>query len=150
VNFEIGDQVLEHMRNEIFPKGKYNKLNMKMMGPCKILRKFVANSYDIELREDIGILPIFNVAYLDPYKMDDIEGIDDREEIQWKQQIPISEKPHIENILDQRIAKKTKRKVYYEYLVKWKDHPEKDASWITEIDIEKHGKTMEELMDKSP
>jgi hypothetical protein len=39
--------------------------------------------------------------------------------------MPIAEKPHIEKILDQRIAKKTKRKVYYEYLVKWKDHPKK-------------------------
>jgi hypothetical protein len=52
--------------------------------------------------------------------------------------------------LDQRIAKKTKRKVYYEYLVKWKDHPAEDVSWITKTDIQKHGKTMGELMDKSP
>jgi hypothetical protein len=64
--------------------------------------------------------------------------------------MPIAEKPQIEKILDQRIAKKTKRKIYYEYLVKWKDHPIEDASWITEDDIQKHGKTMQELMDRSP
>jgi hypothetical protein len=52
--------------------------------------------------------------------------------------------------LDQRIAKKTKRKVYYGYLIKWKDHPIEDASWITKIDIQKHGKTVEDLMDRSP
>jgi hypothetical protein len=34
------------------------------------------------------------------------EGTYDQEEIQWKQQMPIAEKPQIENILDQRIAKK--------------------------------------------
>ena len=64
--------------------------------------------------------------------------------------MPIAEKSQIENILDQRITKKTKRKVHYEYLVKWKYHPTEDASWITEIDIQKHGKIVEELMDGSP
>jgi hypothetical protein len=63
---------------------------------------------------------------------------------------PIAEKPQIEKILDQRIAKKTRRKVYYEYLVKWENHPAEDASWITETDIQKHGKRVEELMDRIP
>jgi hypothetical protein len=64
--------------------------------------------------------------------------------------MPIAEKPRIEKILDQRIAKKTRRKVYYEYLVKWNDHPAEDASWIIETSIQKHGKIVEELMDKIP
>jgi hypothetical protein len=64
IHFEIKDQVLALMRKEIFPKGKYNKMNMKKIGPCKILRKFVVNSYEIKLPEDIGISPIFNVADL--------------------------------------------------------------------------------------
>jgi hypothetical protein len=72
VNFKVGDQVLADLRKEIFLKGKYNKLNMKKIGPCKILIKFAANAYEIEFPEDIGISPIFNVAYLYPYKMDDI------------------------------------------------------------------------------
>jgi hypothetical protein len=71
VNFEIGDQVLAHMRKERFLKGKYNKMKMKKIGPCKILKKFSTNAYEIELLEDIGISPIFNVADLYPYKMDD-------------------------------------------------------------------------------
>jgi hypothetical protein len=63
-------------------KEKYNKLNMKNIGPCKILRKFSTNAYEIELLEDIRISPILNVAYLYPYRMDDTEGTDSQEEIQ--------------------------------------------------------------------
>jgi hypothetical protein len=58
------------VRKDRFLKGKYNKLKMKNIGPCKILEKFATNTYEIELPEDIGISPIFNVAYLYPYMMD--------------------------------------------------------------------------------
>jgi hypothetical protein len=40
--------------------------------------------------------------------------------------------------------------MYHEYLVKWKDHPMEDLSWVVEPDILKHGKIVQELMDKSP
>jgi hypothetical protein len=56
----------------------------------------------------------------------------------------------MEKIFDQRIGKKTKRKTYFEYLVKWKGHPIKDVSWENETAIQKHGKSVQELMDKSP
>jgi hypothetical protein len=41
----------------------------------------------------------------------------------------VVEKPHMESILDKRIGKKTRRKEYFEYLVKWKGHPVEHASW---------------------
>jgi hypothetical protein len=72
---------LAHLRKEIFPRGKYNKLKMKNIGPCKIMRRFATNSYAIELREDIGISQIVNVEDLYPYKMDATKGRDDQEEI---------------------------------------------------------------------
>jgi hypothetical protein len=56
----------------------------------------------------------------------------------------------MEKIIDQRIGKKTKRKTYFEYLIKWKGHPIEDASWENETDIQKHGKPVQELMDMSP
>jgi hypothetical protein len=85
---------------------------MKKIGPCKILRKFAANAYEIELLENVGISPIFNVADLYPYNRDDTAELDDQEEIQWEEQMPIVEKPQMEKILKQS----------------WKENQKKDVS----------------------
>jgi hypothetical protein len=50
---------------------------MKNIGPCKILRKFAANAYEIELPDNVGISSIFNVADLYPYRKDEAgESVD--------------------------------------------------------------------------
>ena len=41
----------------------------------------------------------------------------------------------MECILYKRVGKKTRRKEYFEYLVKWEDHPVEDASWENEAEI---------------
>jgi hypothetical protein len=41
----------------------------------------------------------------------------------------------MEKSVDQRIGKNTRRKICFEYLVKWKRHLIEDASWENEADI---------------
>jgi hypothetical protein len=74
----MGDQVLAHLRKEEFPRGMYKKMKLKKIGPCKILRIFGENTYEIELPEDVGISPIFNISNMYPYREYGVEGFEDR------------------------------------------------------------------------
>jgi hypothetical protein len=81
IEFEVGDQVLSHLRKERFPRGTYNKLNLKKIRPCKILRRFGDNDYEVELPGDVGISPILKIAYLYPYREDGAGGSKDQNKI---------------------------------------------------------------------
>ncbi|GLJ45029.1 hypothetical protein SUGI_0947790 [Cryptomeria japonica] len=70
LQFQAGDLVMAHLHKERFPTRTYNKLKMKKIGPCQVLRKFSVNAYKISFPVDLNISPIFNVAYLYPYKGD--------------------------------------------------------------------------------
>jgi hypothetical protein len=76
LQFEVGYLFLAHLNKERLPRGTYNKLKMKMIRPCNILRKFEANSYEIEFSDDVGISPIFNVVDLYPYRAYEIDGVE--------------------------------------------------------------------------
>ena len=63
--------------------------------------------------------------------------------------MPVAENPQMESIIDKRVSKRTRRKEYSEYLFKWKGHLIEDASWEDEAEIQKHGQTVQELMNMS-
>lgn len=137
VQFNVGDQVLARLRKERLPKGEYNKLKFKKIGPCKILRKFSTNAYELQLPPGIGISPIFNVVDLFPYTASP-EGDssthpkwDTQEESSsWMRQMTLAQPLEIEGILDTQVARRTWRKEYLQYLIKWKNRPIEDNLWL--------------------
>jgi hypothetical protein len=122
---------------------------MKKIGLCRVIRKFGANTYEIELLDGVGISPIFNIADLYPYRAEEVGAEEEQKEIQWIKQMPVAVEPQMEIIIDKRVSKKTRRKEYFEYLVKWKGHLVEDSSWEDEETIHRHGQTMQELMNMS-
>jgi hypothetical protein len=110
LQFEVGDLILAHLRKERFPRGTYNKLKMKKIGPCRIIRKFGANAYEIELLDGIRISPIFNISDLYPYRAREVGADSEQTEVQWAKQMLVAENPQMESILDKRVSKRTRRK----------------------------------------
>jgi hypothetical protein len=78
LKFEVGDLILAHLRKKRFPRGIYNKLKMKNIGPCKVMKKFGTNAYEIELPDGIKISPIFNVVDLYPYRAEEAGAEDEK------------------------------------------------------------------------
>ena len=66
---------------------------MKKIGPCKILRKFGENAYELELPEGIRISPIFNISDLYPYREAEASTGTEESVIQWQKQLPVAQKP---------------------------------------------------------
>jgi hypothetical protein len=65
---------MTHLRKDIFPRGMYNKIKYKKIGPCKILRKMFDNTYKLVLLETFDISPIFNVFELNDFHEGEYDG----------------------------------------------------------------------------
>jgi hypothetical protein len=85
--------ILAQLRKERFLRGTYNKMKMKKIGPCKVLKKFGANAYKIELPDGIGISSIFNISDLYTYKVEEARIRNEQPMIQWTKQMLVAEKP---------------------------------------------------------
>ena len=63
--FQVGNEVMVHLRKECFLVGTYNKLKMKKFGSCKIVKRHDSrNAYEVELPTKLNISTIFNILDL--------------------------------------------------------------------------------------
>lgn len=56
-----------YLRKERFPRETYNKLKLKKIGPCWIIRKCGTNAYQVDLPDELDISLIFNISDLYAY-----------------------------------------------------------------------------------
>ena len=70
-------------------------------------------------------------------------------ESSWMRHMPSAQSHEIEGILSTQVAKKTCRKEYLRYLIKWRDCPMEDSSWLDAAQIRKAGYSVEEFMEWS-
>lgn len=119
-----------HLRKGRFLVGTYSKLTMNKFGPCKILKNFESgNAYEVELPDGMDISHIFNVV--DLYKYHELD-----DEVVVSDDYPKKKIEEVEKVLDQRVGKSTRRKDYYKYLVKWKNRPVEDVTWISQSELD--------------
>jgi hypothetical protein len=67
ITFEPGDLVWVHLRKDRFPDMRKSKLQLRVVGPFKVLHKINDNAYKVELPIDFGVSSSFNIADLAPY-----------------------------------------------------------------------------------
>ena len=124
--FQVGNEVMVHLRNDHFLSGTYNKLKMKKFGPCKIVKRHdFGNAYKVELPVKLNISLVFNISNLiEFYEWGDGDEVAD---VLWSISTPTSNTKEIEAVLDIRVGRSTRNITYGEYLVKWKGRPVEDS-----------------------
>jgi len=60
----MGDFVMARIQPERLPKHSHQRLHARAMGSYQIVRKLGSNAYVLELPDNLGISPIFNVEHL--------------------------------------------------------------------------------------
>ena len=71
VLFKEGDLVWLHLRKDRFPAQRLSKLSPRGDGPFKVKKKVGDNAYVLELPDEYGVSPIFNVGDLTPFEGED-------------------------------------------------------------------------------
>ncbi|XP_059068313.1 uncharacterized protein LOC131858861 [Cryptomeria japonica] len=128
--FEVGDFVflrLQPYKQASIKKSGAEKLKPRFYGPYKVLRRIGEVAYEIELQKNSKIHNVFHVSRL--------------KKVLGQQVNPCIELPPLDDegklmlepevILDKR-ERSLRNRTILEYLVKWKNLPEEDATWVGE------------------
>ena len=81
LKFQVGDLVLMHLNKSRLQKGMSSKLQMRRIGPYRILEKYGQNAYKLDLPKELGS-PIFNVKDLFAYKGPEIPEDTQKEQME--------------------------------------------------------------------
>ncbi|KAJ8502741.1 hypothetical protein ONZ45_g11483 [Pleurotus djamor] len=121
------DQLVWLLRRNIKTTRPSDKLDHRRLGPYPILSKVHQSAYLLDLPRNLSRLyPVFNVSLLEPYKDPSLFHTHADPEPFTLAETPLS----IDSFLECR-----KIGHRYEYLVRWKDQPDSEDSWVPLSDI---------------
>ncbi|KAK2994740.1 hypothetical protein RJ640_000724, partial [Escallonia rubra] len=123
------------LRKERLPTSTYHKLKSKKVGPCKILRKFGDNAYEVELPHGLVISPIFNVAHIYTFHGDTHDELGDVGD-KTSSEVSTKQRDKVERVIDVREIK-IRAGAYLKFLVKWAGQPNYENSWLSEEEFMK-------------
>ena len=130
---------------ERFPSGTVKKLQVRSVGPFKVLKRMGPNAYVIDLPHDYGISSSFNIEDLVAYKsltaipdtpFDESlpHPIDALIPTPSPLNLPYAHKEFIDAILDEQIVS-IKGGGVHRFLVRWRGLPDSDCTWITRDEL---------------
>ncbi|TXG71332.1 hypothetical protein EZV62_006267 [Acer yangbiense] len=130
IEFNEGDLVLVKLLPQQFKSLRqvHKGLVRKYEGPFPIIKRVGKVSYQVQLPPRLKIHPVFHVSFLKPYHAD-MEDPRRSESKRAPTAVVTAFDKEVECILADRVIQRRGVPNYIEYLVKWKDLPDSEASW---------------------
>ncbi|KAJ0894123.1 putative nucleotidyltransferase, Ribonuclease H [Helianthus annuus] len=133
VEFQVGDQVMVKLLPQQFKslRGVHKGLVRKYEGPFPVVARVGKVSYRLQLPPKLKIHPVFHVSYLKPYHADE-EDLNRGVSKRAPTAVVTSFDREVAEIVSDRTIRRRGVPSYKEYLIKWKNLPDSEASWETE------------------
>nr|GEU71346.1 hypothetical protein VITISV_029702 [Tanacetum cinerariifolium] len=133
VEFEVGDQVMVKLLPQQFKslRKMHQGLIRRYEGPFLVTKHVGKVSYGAQLPPKLKIRPVFHVSFLKPYHEDEEDpkrGVSKRAPTS----VVTSYDREVEDILSGRMIQRRGVPSYKEYLIKWRDLLDSEASWEAE------------------
>ncbi|GJY14837.1 putative nucleotidyltransferase, ribonuclease H [Tanacetum coccineum] len=130
IEFEVGDQVMVKLLPQQFKSLRkvHKGLIRRYEGHFPVIGRVGNVSYRVQLPPKLKIYPVFHVSFLKPYHGDEEDP--ERGVSKWAPTTVVtSYDREVEEILSDRTIRRRGVPSYKEYLIKWRDLPNSEASW---------------------
>ena len=143
-DFKEGQLVLLK-RTNIRTDRPSDKLDLKLLGPFKILRIVGSSAYRLDLPATMKVHPTFHVSLLEPYHSNDLPArrpapppepiVDDDGDLRY----------HVKTILKSRLHRRA-----FQYFVRWAGYDANSDSWIPHTELDDDDPLVLEFHTKHP